>query len=83
MNKSINVHSFVVSIDKEKANLPEGATLFRSYDTPNDPFGNVTIVEAARATSAAPTYFKPVRISTPTETKYFVYISHVALMGNR
>jgi len=33
----------------------------------------VSIVEAARATSAAPTYFKPMRISTSTETKYFVY----------
>ncbi|KAF8244380.1 FabD/lysophospholipase-like protein [Wilcoxina mikolae CBS 423.85] len=63
---------FVVAIDKEKASLPEGVTLFRSYHVPDDKFSNVSIVEAARATSAAPTFFKPMRISTSTETKHFV-----------
>ncbi|KAF8535216.1 acyl transferase/acyl hydrolase/lysophospholipase [Trichophaea hybrida] len=63
---------FVVSIDKQRANLPEAVTLFRSYMVSNDPYGNVSIVEAARATSAAPTYFKPKRISTPAGAKYFV-----------
>lgn len=68
------VNSFVVSIDKEKVTRPEGATLFRSYEVPNDPFRNVSIVEAARATSAAPTYFKHIQINTPTGNKSFVYI---------
>ncbi|KAF8532066.1 acyl transferase/acyl hydrolase/lysophospholipase, partial [Trichophaea hybrida] len=63
---------FVVSIDKEKVTRPDGATLFRSYEAPNDPFGSVSIVEAARATSAAPTYFKPIQIKTSTENKSFV-----------
>jgi patatin-like phospholipase/acyl hydrolase len=63
-----------VSIDKEKVTRADGATLFRSYEVPYDPFGNVSIVEAARATSAAPTYFKAAQIKTPTGNKYFVYI---------
>ncbi|KAA8909949.1 acyl transferase/acyl hydrolase/lysophospholipase [Sphaerosporella brunnea] len=63
---------FVVAIDKERANLPDAVTLFRSYYVPNDQFRGVSIVEAVRATSAAPTFFKPMRISNSTETKYFV-----------
>jgi predicted acylesterase/phospholipase RssA len=34
------------------------ATIFRSYDTPTEPASKATIVQAARATSAAPTFFK-------------------------
>ncbi|KAI5816743.1 acyl transferase/acyl hydrolase/lysophospholipase [Pyronema omphalodes] len=62
----------VVAIDKEKASVPEGATLFRSYYVPNDIYRHVTITEAVRATSAAPTYFKPQHISSNHGSKYFV-----------
>jgi len=59
-NRSINKHrQLVVSIDKLRANLPEAVTLFRSYMASHDPYRDGSIVEAARATSAAPTFFKP------------------------
>jgi len=62
-NRSINKHQqLVVSIDKLRVNLPEAVTLFRSYMASHDPYRDVSIVEAARATSAAPvgTGFGPV-----------------------
>jgi hypothetical protein len=58
-------HRFVVAVDKDKADRPEGATLLRSYVVPNDPFESVKILEAARATSAAPTFFKAQPIFSP------------------
>lgn len=49
-----------------------GATVFRSYRVPGDCFGGVSIVEAARATTAAPTYFRAQGIFDREEDKYFV-----------
>ncbi|KAF8536158.1 hypothetical protein BDD12DRAFT_935396, partial [Trichophaea hybrida] len=40
-------------------------TLLRSYVVPNVPFESVKILEAARATSAAPTFFKAQPIFSP------------------
>ncbi len=65
---------FVVAIDKERASSPAGVALFRSY--PRDDSDKyyyalheqyrlrkpIKIWEAARATAAAPTYFKAQRI---------------------
>jgi patatin-like phospholipase/acyl hydrolase len=37
-------------------------TLFRTYEVPKSPGPKCKIWEAARATSAAPTFFKPIEI---------------------
>ncbi|KAI5776410.1 acyl transferase/acyl hydrolase/lysophospholipase [Geopyxis carbonaria] len=65
---------FVVAIDKDQASAIEGLSLFRSYTTGiNDEFKDVTIVEAARATTAAPTYFKAQAIKSKSgAVKHFV-----------
>jgi patatin-like phospholipase/acyl hydrolase len=59
-------------VDRDRANLVAGATLFRSYKVPGDSFGGVSIVEAARATTAAPTFFRAKGIFDGEEDKYFV-----------
>ena len=44
---------------------PAGPTLFRSYDVAKNKEYNCAIWEAARATSAAPTFFEPIKIGPP------------------
>ena len=54
--------SFVCAAGTSDPFHPAGPTLFRSYDVPKNKEYNCTIVEAARATSAAPTFFKRIKI---------------------
>ncbi|KAF8149284.1 FabD/lysophospholipase-like protein [Mycena galopus ATCC 62051] len=46
--------------------------LFRTYDSPERPAQDCTIWEAARATSAAPTFFKQVKIGLPGMEEAFI-----------
>ncbi|KAF8579258.1 FabD/lysophospholipase-like protein [Ramaria rubella] len=46
--------------------------LFRTYETPKYPTFNCTIWEAARATSAAPTFFKQIMIGQPGSQEYYI-----------
>ena len=56
--------TFVVATLAEYVNSPP--ELFRSYELPSYPTCECTIWEAARATSAAPTFFKPIKIKPPS-----------------
>jgi predicted acylesterase/phospholipase RssA len=46
--------------------------LFRTYDSPDHPAAECTIWEAGRATSAAPTFFKQIKIGRPGLEEAFV-----------
>jgi patatin-like phospholipase/acyl hydrolase len=46
--------------------------LFRTYDSPHEPAAACTIWEAARATSAAPTFFKRIEIGTAPLAEAFI-----------
>ena len=54
--------SFVCAAGTADPYNPAGPTLFRSYDVPKNKEYNCMIWEAARATSAAPTFFKRIKI---------------------
>ncbi|KAJ7878236.1 FabD/lysophospholipase-like protein, partial [Mycena leptocephala] len=54
--------SFVCAMNAANMSLP---VLFRTYNTPNNPAMDCTIWQAGRATSAAPTFFKQIRIGPP------------------
>ena len=51
---------------------PAGPTLFRTYDVAKNKEYNCTIWEAARATSAAPTFFKRIKIGPPNSAVEYV-----------
>ena len=57
--------SFVCAIGTPDITHVAGPTLFRSYDVAKNKEYNCTIWEAARATSAAPTFFKRIKIGPP------------------
>jgi patatin-like phospholipase/acyl hydrolase len=65
-----NVPTFVVATPDLHADGPP--TLFRSYQCTGYNADKCTIWEAARATSAAPTFFKPIKIEIPTPGGTFV-----------
>ncbi|KAJ7113901.1 acyl transferase/acyl hydrolase/lysophospholipase [Mycena epipterygia] len=48
-----------------RGNIP---VIFRTYDSPDEPAAECTIWEAARATSAAPTFFKRIEIGPHAQT---------------
>ena len=56
------VFSFVCAVGTSDVTHAAGPTLFRSYDVAKNKEYNCTIWEAARATSAAPTIFKRIKI---------------------
>ena len=60
---SSKCHTFVVA--KMKANINAPPTIFRSYIVQGEPRTRCPIWEAARATTAAPTFFKSMSIGTP------------------
>jgi len=62
--------TFVVATKGRHADGP--ATLFRSYQCTGYNADKCAIWEAARATSAAPTFFKPIKIKIPTPGGTFV-----------
>ena len=53
---------FVCAVGATDVTHAAGPTLFRSYDVAKNKEYNCTIWEAARATSAAPTFFKRIKI---------------------
>ena len=57
--------SFVCAVGTSDVTHAAGPTLFRSYDVAKNKEYNCTIWEAARATSAAPTFFKRIKIGPP------------------
>ena len=59
---SLMVISFVCAAGTSDVTHAAGPTLFRSYDVTKNREYNCTIWEAARATSAAPTFFKRIKI---------------------
>ncbi|KAJ7852228.1 hypothetical protein B0H13DRAFT_2284385 [Mycena leptocephala] len=61
--------SFVCAMNAANMSLP---VLFRTYNTTNNPAMNCTIWQAGRATSAAPTFFKQIRIGPPGIEEAFV-----------
>ncbi|KAJ7887684.1 acyl transferase/acyl hydrolase/lysophospholipase [Mycena leptocephala] len=54
--------TFVCAMNAANMSLP---VLFRTYNTTNNPAIGCTIWQAGRATSAAPTFFKQIRIGPP------------------
>jgi predicted acylesterase/phospholipase RssA len=64
------VPTFVVANKALHADGPP--TLFRSYQCKGHNSSNCTIWQAGRATSAAPTFFKPIKIETPSPGGTFV-----------
>ena len=56
-------HTFVVTTLADNITAPP--VLFRSYSVERDPTTKCAIWQAARATSAAPTFFKPISIDSP------------------
>ena len=65
INHSLMVTSFVCAVGTTDITHAAGPTLFRSYDVAKNREHNCTIWEAARATSAAPTFFKRIKIGPP------------------
>ncbi|KAJ7865933.1 FabD/lysophospholipase-like protein, partial [Mycena leptocephala] len=61
--------TFVCAMNAANMFLP---VLFRTYNTTNSPAIDCTIWQAARATSAAPTFFKQIRIGPPGIEETFV-----------
>ncbi|KAJ7830374.1 FabD lysophospholipase-like protein [Mycena leptocephala] len=64
-----NSIAFVCAMNAANMSLP---VLFRTYNTTNNPAINCTIWQAGRATSAAPTFFKQIRIGPPGIEEAFV-----------
>jgi patatin-like phospholipase/acyl hydrolase len=62
-NRANMVPTFVVATKGLRAEGPP--TLFRSYQCEGHNASECAIWEAARATSAAPTFFKPIKITVP------------------
>ncbi|KAJ7464162.1 FabD/lysophospholipase-like protein [Mycena latifolia] len=52
-----------------RGNIP---VLFRTYDSPHEPAATCAIWEAARATSAAPTFFKRIEIGPASRAEAFL-----------
>ncbi|KAJ7452585.1 FabD/lysophospholipase-like protein [Mycena latifolia] len=52
-----------------RGNIP---VLFRTYDSPHEPVATCAIWEAARATSAAPAFFKPIEIGPASRAEAFL-----------
>jgi len=65
-----NVPTFVVATKALHADEP--STLFRSYQCQGHSPSTCAIWEAGRATSAAPTFFKPIKIKIPRPGATFV-----------
>ncbi|KAJ7857864.1 FabD/lysophospholipase-like protein, partial [Mycena leptocephala] len=61
--------TFVCAMNAANMSLP---VLFRTYNTTNSPAMDCTIWQAGRATSAAPTFFKQIRIGPPGIEEAFV-----------
>ena len=62
-NTPMQCHTFVVA--QMAGNVTAPPTLFRSYNAEGVSRSKCTIWEAARATSAAPSFFKPMTIENP------------------
>jgi len=60
-------HSFVCAMLAGNLRFP---TLFRSWLPPSNQNYNCSIVQAARATTAAPTFFKAIEFGHPTAQRY-------------
>ncbi|KAJ7839930.1 FabD/lysophospholipase-like protein [Mycena olivaceomarginata] len=60
---------FVCAMNAANMSLP---VLLRTYNTPDHPAMDCTIWQAGRATSAAPTFFKPIKIGRPGMEEKFV-----------
>ena len=60
-------HSFVCAVLEKNMRFP---TLFRSWVPSSNQNYNCSIVQAARATTAAPTFFKAIEFGHPTAQRY-------------
>ncbi|KAJ7857870.1 acyl transferase/acyl hydrolase/lysophospholipase [Mycena leptocephala] len=63
------IPSFVCAMNAANMSLP---VLFRTFNTTNNPAMDCTIWQAGRATSAAPTFFKQIRIGPPGIEEAFI-----------
>ena len=63
----LNYTSFVCAMPAENFNFP---SLFRTWTPTANQTYNCTIVEAARATTAAPTFFKSTEFGEPVKQRY-------------
>ena len=64
--------SFVCAVSTSDVTHAASPTLFRSYEVAKNKSYNCKIWEAARATSAAPTFFKRIRIGPPASGVEYV-----------
>lgn len=66
------IFSFVCAVGASDVTHASGPTLFRTYAVTKNASYNCTIWEAARATTAAPTIFKRIKIGPPSSGIEFV-----------
>ncbi|KAJ7878262.1 FabD lysophospholipase-like protein, partial [Mycena leptocephala] len=69
LERTLAKRLFVCTMNAANMSLP---VLFRTYNTTNNPAMDCTIWQAGRATSAAPTFFKQIRIGPPGIEEAFV-----------
>jgi predicted acylesterase/phospholipase RssA len=58
------------------------AWFFRSWRARNDPNYDFPVVQVARATSAAPTYFQPIQIETDAGTEHYALVDGGVFANN-
>lgn len=67
-----SVPMFVCAVPQQDVKARAGPRLFRTYKVRENASFNCTIWEACRATSAAPSYFEPIKIGDDGEQETFV-----------
>ncbi|KAL6408074.1 kinesin light chain [Ilyonectria robusta] len=72
LDKAGGCKVFVCSIPLQDVKARAGPRLFRTYRVRENASFNCTIWEACRATSAAPSYFEPIKIGYESEEEMFV-----------
>ncbi|KAH8750222.1 hypothetical protein F5883DRAFT_227773 [Diaporthe sp. PMI_573] len=72
LEKDGSCKAFVCAVPQQDVKARAGPRLFRTYRVRENASFNCTIWEACRATSAAPSYFEPIKIGDDGERETFV-----------